>query len=112
MKSVISNHLYVAATASISLLVVPCAVLFVTNSSEFIIPLFELSVFLLKSGVVSFVVILAMIILAGKKNHLLVANALFFLVLVSTIQFYLLSDSLNVLDGQRSPYLQQQCKLP
>ena len=58
MKSVISNHLYVAVTASISLLVVPCAVLFVTNSSEFIIPLFELSVFLLKVGVVFFVVIL------------------------------------------------------
>ena len=104
MKSVISNHLYVAVTASISLLVVPCAVLFVTNSSEFIIPLFELSVFLLKVGVVFFVVILAMIILAGKTNHLLVINSLFFLVLVSTIQFYLLSDSLNVLDGQ-SPYL-------
>ena len=103
VKSVISNHLYVAVTASISLLVVPCAVLFVTNSSEFIIPLFELSVFLLKAGVVSFVVILAMIILAGKTNHLLVINSLFFLVLASTIQFYLLSDSLNVLDGQ-SPY--------
>ena len=58
MRSVISNHLYVAVTASISLLVVPCAVLFVTNSSEFIIPLFELSVFLLKVGVVFFVVIL------------------------------------------------------
>ena len=104
MKSVISNHLYVAVTASISLLVVPCAVLFVTNSSEFIIPLFELSVFLLKVGVVFFVVTFAMIILAGKANHLLVINSLFFLVLVSTIQFYLLSDSLNVLDGQ-SPYL-------
>ena len=103
MKSVISNHLYVAVTASISLLVVPCAVLFVTNSSEFIIPLFELSVFLLKVGVVIFAVIFAMIILAGKTNHLLVVNSLFFLVLVSTIQFYLLSDSLNVLDGQ-GPY--------
>ena len=67
MKSVILNHLYVAVTASISLLVVPCAVLFVTNSSEFIIPLFELSVFLLKVGVVFFAVILAMIILAGKQ---------------------------------------------
>ena len=103
MKSVISNYLYVAVTASISLLVVPCAVLFVTNSSEFIIPLFELSVFLLKAGVVFFGVIFAMIILAGKTNHLLVINSLFFLVLASTIQFYLLSDSLNVLDGQ-SPY--------
>ena len=88
MKSVISNYLYVAVTASISLLVVPCAVLFVTNSSEFIIPLFELSVFLLKAGVVFFVVIFAMIILAGKTNHLLVINSLFFLVLVSTIQFF------------------------
>ena len=103
MKSVISNYLYVAVTASISLLVVPCAVLFVTNSSEFIIPLFELSVFLLKAGVVFFGVIFAMIILAGKTNHLLVINSLFFLVLVSTIQFFLLSESLNVLDGQ-GPY--------
>ena len=103
MKSVISNHLYVAVTVSISLLVVPCAVLFVTNSSEFIIPLFELSVFLLKVGVVCFGVIFAMIILAGKTNHLLVINSLFFLVLVSTIQFFLLSESLNVLDGQ-GPY--------
>ena len=41
-----------------------------------------------------------MIILAGKTNRLLVINSLFFLVLVSTIQFYLLSESLNVLDGQ------------
>ena len=71
-----------------------------TNSSEFIIPLFELSVFLLKVGIVFFVVIFAMIILAGKTNHLLVINSLFFLVLVSTIQFFLLSESLNVLNGQ------------
>ena len=104
MKSVISNHLYVAVIASISLLVVPCAVMFVTNSNELNIPLFDLSVFLLKVGVVFFVVTFAMIILAGKTKHLLVINSLFFLVLVSTIQFFLLSDSLNVLDGQ-SPYL-------
>ena len=100
MKSVSLNHLYVAVTASTSLLVVPCAVLFVTNSSEFIIPLFELSLFLLKAGAVFFIVIFAMIILAGKTNHLLVVNSLFFLVIASTIQFFLLSESLNVLDGQ------------
>ncbi len=100
MKSVISNHSYVAVTASISLLVVPYAVLFVTNSSEFIIPLFELSVFLLTAGAVFFAVIFAVITLAGKRRRLLVVNALFFLVIVSAIQFFLLSESLNVLDGQ------------
>ena len=100
MKSVISNHLYVAVTVSISLLVLPCVVMFVTNSSELNIPLFDLSVFLFKVGVVIIFVTFAMIILAGKTNRLLVINSLFFLVLVSTIQFYLLSESLNVLDGQ------------
>ena len=100
MKSVISNHLYIAVTASICLSVVPCAVLFVTNSSEFIIPLFELWVFLVKAGAVIFIVIFAMITLAGKRSHLLVVNTLLFLVVVSTIQFFLLSESLNVLDGQ------------
>ena len=100
MKSVISNHLYIAVTASICLSVVPCAVLFVTNSSEFIIPLFEFWVFLVKAGAVIFIVIFAMITLAGKRSHLLVVNTLLFLVVVSTIQFFLLSESLNVLDGQ------------
>lgn len=100
MKSVISNHLYIAVTASICLSVVPCAALFVTNSSEFIIPLFELWVFLVKAGAVIFIVIFAMITLAGKRSHLLVVNTLLFLVVVSTIQFFLLSESLNVLDGQ------------
>ncbi len=100
MKGVISSHLYIAITASISLLLVPCAVLFVTNSNEFVIPLFELSVFLLKVGAIFFLVVLVMIILAGKIYRLLVVNSLFFLVFVSTIQFFLLSESLEILDGQ------------
>ena len=100
MKTDIFNHLYVAATASICLVVVPCAVLFVTNSGEFIIPLVELSVFLLKAGVVLFAVIFATIFLSGKARRLLVVNLLFFLVLVSAIQFFLLSEALNILDGQ------------
>ena len=100
MKTDIFNHLYLAVTASISLLVVPCAVLFVTNSAEFIIPLVELSVFLLKAGVVLLAVIFATIFLSGKTRRPLAVNLLFFLALASAIQFFLLSGTLNILDGQ------------
>lgn len=103
MKGVISNHLYVAVAASISLSVIPAAVLFVTNSNEFIIPLFELWGFLIKVGAVFFFAVFVILVLAGKTKRLLVVNALFFLVLVSTIQFFLLSESLSILDGQ-GPY--------
>ena len=104
MKIIILNHLYVAITVCISLLVLPWAFMFVTNSAEFNIPPLNLLVFLLKACVGFILVVFAMIYLAGKRNHVLVVNTLFFLVLASTIQFFLLSGSLTILDGQ-SPYL-------
>ena len=105
MKSVIRTNLQVAATASVSLLALPWSAMFVTSSAEIIIPLFDLLAFLLKFGVIFFTVIFVALTLAGKKYHSLAINSLFFLILAVTIQYYLLSESLDVLDGQNlNPY--------
>ena len=100
MKNVITTNLHVAAIASVSLLVLPYSAMFVTNNVDVIIPLFAFLAFLLKSGVVFAAVIFIVISLAGKKYHLLVIDSLFFLVLATAIQYYFLSESINVLDGQ------------
>ena len=100
MKSAITTNLHVAAIASVSLLILPYSAMFVTNSVDVIIPLIDLLTFLLRSGVVFAAVIFMVISLAGKKYHFLVIDSLFFLVLATAIQYYFLSESINVLDGQ------------
>lgn len=105
MKSIMTTSLQVAATASASMLVLPYSAMFVTNSADFTIPLLDLLTFLLIYGAGLLAVIFVAISMVGKKFHLPVINTVFFLVLGVTIQYYLLSESLEVLDGQNlSPY--------
>ena len=100
MKRVTKTNLQVAAVATASLLVLPWSAMFVANSAEVIISPFDIFAFLLIFGVAFFTVIFAVLTLTGKKYHALVINSLFFLILVAAIQYYLLSESLAVLDGQ------------
>ena len=104
-NTAITTNLQVAAIASVSLLVLPYSFMFVAISAEVIIPQLDLFLFLSKFGVAFFAVVFAAITLASKKYHLLVIDSLLFLVLVTTVQYYFLSESINILDGQNiNPY--------
>ena len=105
----ITTNLQIAAVACASLFVLPYSFMFVAVSAEVIIPQFDLFLFLLKFGIAFFAVVFAAITLAGKRFHLPVIVLLLFLVLVTTVQYYFLSESIAILDGQNiNPYSASQ----
>ena len=104
-KNALTTNLHIAAVASACLFVLPYSFIFVANSAEVILPLFDFLVFLLKFGISFSAVVFLTITLAGRKFRLPVIDSIFFLVIATTIQYYFLSGSINVLDGQDiNPY--------
>ena len=99
-KAVITTNLQIAAIGCASLLVLPYSFMFVANSAEMIIPLNDFLIFLLKFGVALFAFLFTATTLAGRKYRLPAVNLLFFFVLVTTVQYYFLSESIGILDGQ------------
>ncbi len=96
----IRTNFLVAAMACAAILALPYVAMFVTNSTDIGIPLADFCAFLVTYAVIFFAVTFAVMTIAGKKFHLPVINLVFFLVLGVTIQYYLLSESLDILDGR------------
>ena len=110
--TLVLTNLFLAVIASIALFVLPYSFMFVANSAEFIVSQFVLLSFLFKVGVASVAVVFLILTAAGEKYRLLVVNSLFFVIATASVQFYFLSESINILDGQDiNPYSTLQLSL-
>lgn len=93
-------NLQLAGITSASMVVFPCLAMFVANSEELYIPLFDFLVFVVLVGIAFCLLILLVVTLAVRRFHFVVVVFFFFLMSTAVVQYYLLSESLAILDGE------------
>ena len=74
--------------------------MFVSNSEELYIPLFDFLVFVVLVGIGFCLLMFSAVSLAARRFHFVVLSIVFFLMTAAAVQYYLLSDSLVALDGE------------
>ena len=105
MKHKITFNFHGAAIVTVSMFVIPYIGMFMANRTELYPPLYEVVLFVLKVSAVIFGIVFAWITVMGRGFHLLAINFLFFLVVAAAIQYYFLSESIYLLDGESiNPY--------
>ena len=83
--------------------------MFVSNSTNLFVPWYDFIVFVLKWSAIIITFVLGWVTFLGPRYHVLTVNSLFFLVLTATIQYYLLSESIYILNGENiNPYNSSQ----
>ena len=110
MRRSLVENLIVAAITTMSILVAPYSVMFViANSADMYISLIYFLVFLLASAVLFFAVVFGTLVAAGPRHHLLFVNLFCFLIVTATVQYFFLSESMTILDGDNfEPYTPTQ----
>ena len=100
MKSRMGANLQLAGVTSASMVVLPCSAMFVSNSEELYLPLYDFLVFVVLVGVGFCLLIFSALSLTARMLHFVVVTFFFFLMIAAAVQYYLLSESLVILDGE------------
>ena len=100
MTNHMGANLQIAGITAASMVLLPCSAMFVSNSEELYIPLYEFLVFVVLVGVGSWVLLFSAVSLAARRFHFVVVVFFFFLMTGAAVQYYLLSESLMILDGE------------
>ena len=100
MKSRMGANLQLAGVTSASMVVLPCSAMFVSNSEELYLPLYDFLVFVVLVGVGFCLLIFSALSLTARTLHFVVVTFFFFLMIAAPVQYYLLSESLVILDGE------------